>query len=164
MYYKISCPVPKRQRPINEYMDLVQSSFFNWPIQASTTFQNKLLKSFLFFFVVVFPFSKLFYTTQQALDKLVILTACFACFFVFLVLLRLFLGWTYIKKRLYNPCIFYEESGWYDGRMWVKSKKILVQDRLIYTYQVLPAIKSLKKALVLSLCLLSSLIFLLIFN
>lgn len=164
MYYKMSCPVPKKQRPINEYMDLVQSKFFNWPMLGQMAFQKKIFKSFFFFSILCLPFSNLFYPFSQGLDKFLLLNACFACFFVFLLLLRLFLGWSYIKKRLYQPSIFYEESGWYDGRMWVKSKKILVQDRFIYTYQVLPTIQSLKKGLLLSLSLLTALVFLLIFN
>ena len=60
---------------------------------------------------------------------------------IWLIIIKLLLDWNYIKQRLYNSTVFYEESGWYDGRIWIKSKNILIQDRLILTYQVLPAIK-----------------------
>lgn len=164
MYYKLSCPVPQKQRPINEYMELVQSNFFNWPIQKEDVLVQKILKSFSFFFVFFFPFSNLFHNLNQSWISLFLVNASCTILIIFLILLRLLLAWTYIKKRLYSPSVLYEESGWYDGRVWVKSKTILVQDRFIYTYQVLPAIKKLNKALIFILCLLVSLVLLLIFN
>jgi hypothetical protein len=50
--------------------------------------------------------------------------------------------------------ITYEESGWYDGQTWIKSKEMLVQDRLIGTYELLPKIEKLK-SIVISLFILS---------
>lgn len=164
MYYKLSCPVPQKQRPINEYMELVQSNFFNWPIQKEDILIQKILKSFSFFFIFCFPFSNLFYSLNQSWIFLFLVNTSCTIFIIFLILLRLLLAWTYIKKRLYSPSVFYEESGWYDGRVWVKSKNILVQDRFIYTYQVLPAIRKLKKALIFILCLFVSLLLLFFFN
>jgi Conserved in the green lineage and diatoms 27 len=164
MHYKFSCPVPQKQRPINEYMELVQSHFFNWPMQKEVVFSQKLMKSFSLVFLFCLPFSSGFYPLNQSLGKLLLLNASVTTFFIFLSLVRLFLAWTYVQRRLYSPFIFYEESGWYDGRVWVKSKKILVQDRFLYTYQVLPAIRRLKKAFILSLSLFSSFLFLWIFS
>jgi hypothetical protein len=164
MYYKLSCPVPQKQRPINEYMELVQSNFFNWPTQKEEGLRQKLIQSFGFIFIFCFPFLNLFFKLNQSFSRLVLVNAGCTTFFLLLVLLRLFLAWTYIQKRLYSPSIFYEESGWYDGRIWIKSKNILVQDRFIYTYQVLPTLRKLKKALILTLALLFSLFFLLIFT
>jgi len=164
MYYTLSCPVPKKQRPVNEYMELVQSDFFNWPIQKESVFLKNLIKNYSFFFVLCFPVSNFISTMNQSISRLLIVNAIGSTFLILLILTRLFLGWTYVKKRLYNPTIFYEESGWYDGRVWVKSKNILVQDRLIYTYQVLPALKNINKVVVLTSCLLISLVLLLIFN
>lgn len=61
---------------------------------------------------------------------------------------RIHLGWSYIEKRLLNPTVEYEESGWYDGQVWVKPIKILKQDRLICSYKVYPVLKRLKKIIV----------------
>jgi hypothetical protein len=164
MYYKLSCPVPQKQRPINEYMELVQSTFFNWPIQKEAVLSQKLMKSFGTFFILCFPFSSLFYKSNVFLTQLVLVNTAFTTFFMCLILLRLLLAWTYIQKRLYNPSVFYEESGWYDGRVWVKSKNILVQDRFIHTYQVRPAIRKLEKALGFCLGFLLCLCILFVFN
>lgn len=46
MTQKLSCPVPKDQRPINEYMKLVQSNFFNWPILNESFLKKNYLKYF----------------------------------------------------------------------------------------------------------------------
>jgi len=145
MTYKVVCPVPKKQRPINEYIELAQSEFFDWPTKK--TFFQKLLKVFSSFLIIFFPFSILVSTNHQPLEKLLVIDVGCSSFCIFLIVIRLFLAWTYIQNRLSNSSIFYEESGWYDGRVWVKSRSILVQDRFIYRYQVVPILKELKKTL-----------------
>ncbi len=164
MFYKLSCPVPKEQRPVNEYLELVQSNFFNWPILTERRFRKKLSKTFVLFFILALPVSNIFYTLNQSLSKIILLNFILTCFLMLLMVVRLLLGWNYIKQRLYDPTIFYEESGWYDGKIWVKSKNILLQDRLIRAYQVLPAVRKLNQLFILILCLLGSFILLFIFN
>ncbi|MGL5035009.1 MAG: CGLD27 family protein, partial [Microcystaceae cyanobacterium] len=58
-----------------------------------------------------------------------------------LVLLRILLGWYYIRDRLRSEQVIYEESGWYDGQVWTKPTEILTRDRLIASYEVNPIIK-----------------------
>jgi Conserved in the green lineage and diatoms 27 len=163
MYYKFSCPVPKEQRPINEYMQLVQSNFFNWPILETFLYQKKIIQVFCICFVINLPLSSLFFNLNQTPVKFFVINLITSAIFFLSIIVRLILGWNYIKQRLYNPTVFYEESGWYDGRIWVKSKNILVQDRLIHAYQVLPAIKRLNKTLLIGCCFLLTFILVLIF-
>jgi hypothetical protein len=63
------------------------------------------------------------------------------------VLLRLYLGWSYIRDRLNSEKIFYEESGWYDGQTWLKPSKMLERDRLVVFYQIKPILVRLQKTL-----------------
>jgi hypothetical protein len=49
-----------------------------------------------------------------------------------------------------NASVNYEESGWYDGQTWIKTNEILIQDRLVGSYEVLPVLKRLKLILVLN--------------
>ena len=63
---------------------------------------------------------------------------------VLLALLRLYLGWSYVRDRLVSSVIFYEESGWYDGQTWTKPEEVLNRDRLIVTYQIQPVIQRLQ--------------------
>lgn len=164
MYYKFSCPVPKEQRPINEYMELVQSNFFNWPFLPESLYRKKIVKAFLTCFIISFPFSSFFFSLSESPIKFVLVNSIISTLLLLLILIRVLLGWNYIKERLYNPTIFYEESGWYDGRIWVKSKNILVQDRLIHSYQVVPALKKLYQTLLIVCCLIVSNFLLLKFN
>jgi hypothetical protein len=54
-------------------------------------------------------------------------------------------------------CIFYEESGWYDGQTWTKPAEVLQRDRLIVTYEIQPLLVRLKRTFgFLALLLLSS--------
>lgn len=39
-------------------------------------------------------------------------------------------GWSYVGDRLLSAVIPYEESGWYDGQMWVKPPEV----SLFYTF------------------------------
>jgi hypothetical protein len=68
-----------------------------------------------------------------------------ASVFLMLMLLRLYLGWSYVRDRLLRETIFYEESGWYDGQTWTKPPEILTRDRLIVSYQVQPILLRLKR-------------------
>ena len=162
MSQKLSCPVPKDQRPINEYMKLVQSNFFNWPILPGSFFKRKILKIFFLYFSIFLPFSNLFFDFNKSLIKLLIVNSILSFVFVIFIIIRLFLAWNYIKERLYNSAIFYEESSWYDGRTWIKSKKILFQEKLIHMYQVLPIIEKITNMLRL-MCTLLTTFFLLFF-
>nr|QCI04282.1 hypothetical protein [Anotrichium furcellatum] len=76
--------------------------------------------------------------------KMLILDALSIDIVFFVLFIRLYLGWSYILNRLLSASIFYEESGWYDGQIWIKKTSYLVKDRLIGTYYILPIIYRLK--------------------
>jgi len=61
-----------------------------------------------------------------------------------LIFIRLYLGWSYIIKRLLSATVFYEESGWYDGQIWIKTAENLTRDRLIGLYQIIPFLNRIK--------------------
>lgn len=65
---------------------------------------------------------------------------------VALALLRLYLGWSYIRDRLLNETVFYEESGWYDGQYWPKPPEVLTRDRLIVSYEIQPILRRLQRS------------------
>ncbi|CAN0917938.1 Protein CONSERVED IN THE GREEN LINEAGE AND DIATOMS 27, chloroplastic [Linum grandiflorum] len=69
-------------------------------------------------------------------------------FLVSLIVLRIYLGWSYVGDRLLSAVIPYEETGWYDGQMWAKPPEVLARDRLLGSYKVKPVVKMLKQTLV----------------
>lgn len=140
---KSNCPVPFEQQPLNEYLVLKKSWLFSWSISCQQEFILGMLKFFvsssLFFSLLIhilIPACNLFYVLVYSL--------IFCNIILFLLLLRVYLGWSYILKRLLSATVFYEESGWYDGQVWIKTSDYLMQDRLVGLYQIMPFILRIK--------------------
>lgn len=41
-------------------------------------------------------------------------------------------GWSYVGDRLLSAVIPYEETGWYDGQMWVKPPEVSAHILILY--------------------------------
>ena len=55
-----------------------------------------------------------------------------------LLLVRQWLGWTYVMQRLLSESVDYEESGWYDGQTWEKPLSWREKDLLVARHEVRP--------------------------
>jgi len=147
------CPVPKDQRPLNEYNELKNSFGFRWTIETPQIFFKTLILLLTYIvFVVTFFISNMHDWKSNIFELLLwIISSSFTILTI--LLLRLYLAWEYIYNRLMNASVTYEESGWYDGQTWIKTNEILIQDRLIGSYEVLPILYRLKLTLTLNLLL-----------
>lgn len=138
------CPVPKDQRPLDEYKKLKESNNFFWCIECQSTYFKSLFyrsfSSFIFSYLVLIVSS--FSVTNPI--YLLIYSLLSAIFIITLLCLRSYLGWQYIYYRLMEATVPYEESGWYDGQVWIKPPHILLQDRLIGTYEIYPGLSRLQ--------------------
>ncbi|KAF2295494.1 hypothetical protein GH714_033055 [Hevea brasiliensis] len=56
---------------------------------------------------------------------------------VSLIVLRIYLGWSYAGDRLLSAVIPHEESGWYHGQTRVKPPEVLARDRLLGSCKVM---------------------------
>ncbi len=136
------CPVPFDQQPLNEFYALKNSCFFS--------FFGFKLKKYLYRISIICCISALLFSPLILINirfswNLFILGDSFCSVLLLgLMLLRLYLGWSYILFRLFSATVFYEESGWYDGQVWIKTPEILTKDRLIGTYYVLPLLQRIK--------------------
>nr|ARW68727.1 hypothetical protein [Palisada sp.] len=141
--YKSNCPVPFDQQPLNEYLSLKKSYLFSWSLSGMRTFLYGFLLILFFTFILIscfiFPF-----VYNDNLWKILSLNLIVSNLILLLLFMRLYLGWSYIFKRLLSATIFYEESGWYDGQVWVKTSDYLIQDRLVGFYQIMPCIVRIK--------------------
>ncbi len=61
---------------------------------------------------------------------------------VAVAVLRIYLGWAYVGDRLLSAAVEYEETGWYDGQIFVKPPEVLARDRLLGSYEVPIALHS----------------------
>ncbi|XGV95967.1 MAG: CGLD27 family protein [Leptolyngbya sp. BL-A-14] len=138
-----SCPVPFEQQPLNEYQELKESWFFRWAMLDLPQYIRKLLWIWGWSWLIAGPIAAASFPPAKYPAQFALTGMAGAALFLLLVLIRLYLGWTYIRSRLSNATIFYEESGWYDGQLWEKPPEMLVQDRLVVTYQIQPILKRL---------------------
>nr|YP_010170984.1 hypothetical protein K8K75_pgp082 [Chondria tumulosa]QSD57125.1 hypothetical protein [Chondria tumulosa] len=140
---KNNCPVPFDQQPLNEYLSLKESCLFSWSISKTKTFIFGLISIFICILISV-NFFLVFFSYKCSIFKMLILNFAISNIVLMLVFIRLYLGWSYVVKRLLSATVFYEESGWYDGQVWVKTSDYLIQDRLVGIYQILPFVLRIK--------------------
>jgi hypothetical protein len=132
------CPVPEDQRPLNEYRTLADSWFFKWATLEPIGYLKPLVLIWLGSLLISGPVSAAsFFPTKHPLE-FSFWAGLGALILPLLAVVRLYLGWIYIRKRLFATKVFYEESGWYDGQTWEKTPDVLDQDRLIAVYEVQP--------------------------
>jgi hypothetical protein len=139
-----TCPVPTEQRPINEYKSLQESWFFGWSSTSTPTFLRCLGLLWGLCYLITAPIAASSFDPWDALGHFVLAASGGNAVLISFVLLRLYLGWLYVYRRLDCPTVDYEETGWYDGQSWTKPPEDLAQDRLIGIYQIRPILARLK--------------------
>lgn len=138
------CPVPFDQQPLNEYLALKNSWLFSWSAYKINKYIITVFSIFLFLFFITGLFAFLLFFHFSNIWKCFILNFLICDLMLLLIFMRLYLGWSYVMKRLMSATIFYEESGWYDGQIWIKTPEHLIQDRLVGLYQIIPLISRIK--------------------
>ncbi len=141
------CPVPPEQRPINEYQELKESCCFGWTALALRTYVTKILGIWSVSWLLISPVTAASFPPLKYPLRFFLSGAAGTTVILGLALLRLYLGWRYVGDRLRSPTVIYEESGWYDGQIWVKPPEVLAQDQLIVTYQIQPLLQRLNHTL-----------------
>lgn len=143
----VLCPVPKEQRPFYEYIKRKESNILGWVGLNESGYTLRFFITFLIVFSLNFPLTSLitnfFYYPFRALLINIILSLCF----LLLLYTYFFVAWTYAGQRLLSAKVSYEESGWYDGKIWIKPPAILKHERLLYYYQLVPLITRLSKTI-----------------
>ncbi len=139
------CPVPRNQQPIIEYENLSQSWFFRIPTVSFRSFYLHLVVSWLLILPIILIIMNGSVTFHGRLIKLIYISALLSVISPLLVLVRQYLGWTYIHGRLSSDVVEYEETGWYDGQIWQKPIEVQAKEKLIARYDVSPIISLLKK-------------------
>ena len=154
------CPVPKEQQPINEFLELSNSKLFALA-KTNKKFSIILISIWLvtFLFFLIISSGSVYFNTY--LPKYIFLSLFGSLSLPLLITIRLLLGWDHIYKRLTSEIIEYEESGWYDGQIWIKPVALKEKERLIASIEVKPILKNLTQAtsIIISLILFGILIF-----
>ena len=157
---KIICPVPLSQRPLNEFNSIRNSWIISWPFLERNIFYRKLILSWLLTTPVSLTISYGSDYLKNNLFELIFISLTASLAFPILLLIRQWLSWLYIYKRLNSENIEYEESGWYDGQIWEKPVEWRAKDLLIAQHQIKPILNHLKVIILLFISIIiSSLLF-----
>ena len=136
------CPVPREQQPTNEFIELSKSRMFSWP-KTKKSLILVLIKFWLGAFVLFLIISSGSIYFQTFILKYILLSFFSSLSVPLLISVRLYLGWNHIFKRLTSEKIEYEESGWYDGQVWIKPLVLKEKESLIASIEVKPILKNL---------------------
>ena len=136
------CPVPIEQQPTNEFIELSKSVIFSWP-KSKKSLILVLLKFWLGAFVLFLVISSGSIYFKTFLLKYILLSFFSSLSIPLLISIRLYLGWNHVFKRLTSERVEYEESGWYDGQVWIKPLVLKEKESLIASIEVKPILKNL---------------------
>jgi Conserved in the green lineage and diatoms 27 len=139
------CPVPQEQQPINEYQALQQSWFFKWGKLGLLAYSYKLFKIWAWGLLVSGPIATVSFPWQKDSLHFVLAASGGSMVFVALTIIYLYTGWSHVSRRLRAESVPYEESGWYDGQIWVKTAPVLARDRLLAIHEVQPTIRRIQR-------------------
>ena len=146
----MQCPVPPEQRPLREYEQLLESWFFVWPAHNFRELVRHLATSWLLLAPLTVLVASGSWVMRHHPAQLVLAGLVAAVALPILLLVRQWLGWTYVHRRLLSERVEYEESGWYDGQVWEKPLAWRQQDLLVAQHQVQPVLRRLQQAAMLA--------------
>ena len=136
------CPVPKEQQPINEFIELSKSTIFSSP-KTKKTLILVLIKFWVISFAIFLIISSGSVYFKTSILKYILLSFFSSLSIPLLISIRLYLGWKHVFKRLNSEKVEYEESGWYDGQVWIKPLVLKEKESLIASIEVKPILKNL---------------------
>ena len=136
------CPVPREQQPTNEFIELSKSIIFSWPKKKKSLIFI-LIKFWLgaFFLFLIISSGSVYFKTS--ILKYILISFFTSLSIPLLISIRLYLGWNHVFKRLTSERVEYEESGWYDGHVWIKPLVLREKESLIASIEVKPILKNL---------------------
>ena len=134
------CPVPKEQQPTNEYIELSNSIIFSLP-KSNKKYSLALLTVWLIFFLIFIIISSGSVHFSENNLRYILISFFSSLSVPLLISVRLLLGWNHVYKRLISEKVEYEESGWYDGQIWIKPIQLKEKESLIASIEVKPILK-----------------------
>ena len=136
------CPVPSEQQPTNEFIELSKSIIYSWP-KTKKSLILVLIKFWIGAFVLFLIISSGSVHFKTSILKYIFLSLLSSLSIPLLISIRLYLGWNHVYKRLTSERVEYEESGWYDGQIWLKAVVLKEKESLIASIEVKPILKNL---------------------
>ena len=136
-----TCPVPKEQQPTNEFIELSRSIIFSWS-KTKKSLILVLIKFWMGSFILFLIISSGSIYFKTSILKYILLSFFSSLAIPLLISIKLYLGWNHVFKRLTSERVEYEESGWYDGQVWIKPLFLKEKESLIASIEVKPILKN----------------------
>ena len=131
------CPVPREQQPTNEFIELSKSIIFSWP-KTKKSLILILIKFWVGAFALFLFISSGSVHFKTSLLKYTLISFFSSLSIPLLITIKLYLGWKHVFQRLTSERVEYEESGWYDGQVWIKPLVLKEKESLIASIEVKP--------------------------
>ena len=143
----VACPVAKEQLPLEEYRQLERSWFFCWPARGATALGRSLLIAWLIALPAGLIVASGSWSLRHHPPQLALAALTVTLVLPLLLLLRQWLGWSRLHRRLSSERVEYEENGWYDGQVWEKPLAWRQRDLLVAKHQVGPVLLLLRRGI-----------------
>lgn len=138
------CPVPVEQQPIHEYQDVRESWFYSWGSRDLRGYVKPILVLWCLSWALVGPIAAASFVPAKQPWEFLLSASMGSLIVPTLVLVQLYIGWLHVGGRLRQQALPYEESGWYDGQVWIKPEEVVNRDRLIVDYQITPILRRIR--------------------
>ncbi|KAK9815523.1 hypothetical protein WJX72_005035 [[Myrmecia] bisecta] len=143
--------VPVEQRPVNELGQLQTGVLYSWATLDLQSYVLRLATIWALVFALIGgPIAYQTFDPFREPAEFFLSGSTGALLVVAVAVLRIYLGWAYVGNRLLSASVEYEETGWYDGQLFVKPPEVLARDRLLGSYTVKPVLNRLKTTLLAS--------------
>ena len=143
-----ACPVPMDQRPSSQLKEVAEGIVSGWGGLDGKSYAVRLTILCGFFFTVIaYPIASETYNPEIQWTEAHVAAMLGSLVAVTAITLTIHNSWDYVRNRLLSATIEYEETGWYDGQVYVKTPEMLAKDRLDGTYVCGPVVERCKRTM-----------------
>ena len=143
-----ACPVPMDQRPSSQLKEVAEGIVSGWGGLDGKSYAVRLTILCVFFFTVIaYPIASETYNPEIQWTEAHVAAMLGSLVAVTAITLTIHNSWDYVRNRLLSATIEYEETGWYDGQVYVKTPEMLAKDRLDGTYVCGPVVERCKRTM-----------------
>lgn len=122
-----------------------ESWFYSWGGRDLGRYVKPILVVWALSWVITGPVTAASFDPARQPAAFLLCGAAGALVLPVLMLVQLYTGWAHVGGRLRQKAVPYEESGWYDGQVWIKPDEIVSRDRLLVDYQVAPILRRIRR-------------------
>ena len=136
------------QRPSSQLKEVAEGIISGWGGLDGKSYAVRLTILCGFFFTVIaYPIASETYNPEIQWTEAHVAAMLGSLVAVTAITLTIHNSWDYVRNRLLSANIEYEESGWYDGQVYVKTPEMLAKDRLDGTYVCGPVVERCKRTM-----------------